>query len=37
MEINLNKKAKPLTAPNQKARFPASQTHLCKPKVQFSE
>jgi len=26
-----------VTAPTQKAGFRASQTHLCKPKVQFSE
>ena len=26
-----------ITAPTQKAGFRASQTHLCKPKVQFSE
>jgi hypothetical protein len=26
-----------LTAPTRKAGFRASQTHLCKPKVQFSE
>jgi len=26
-----------VTVPTQKAGFRASQTHLCKPKVQFSE
>ena len=29
--------AERITAPTQKAGFRAPQTHLCKPKVQFSE
>jgi len=31
------KKTEPLTAPTQKAGFRVPKTHLCKPKVQYSE
>jgi hypothetical protein len=34
---NIGQERQPVTAPTQKAGFRASQTHLCKPKVQCSE